>query len=88
MHDGPCQRFEGGFCGRMDGFRLFYAIGGCEAAEDLEPGANKKTKCDTHLEVEPVFLRFVDPEDFESFRKEGEIFVFKKRKKKKIPRDV
>lgn len=54
-------------------------MGGPEAAEDVEPSTNKQTECDTHLEAGP---------DFESFCRKGGIFVFKKRKKEKIPRDA
>ena len=41
-------------------------MGGSEAAEDVEPSANKQTKCDTHLEVKSDFLGFVNLKDFES----------------------
>jgi len=56
----------------MDVFGLLCATGGSEATEDVEPMANKKTKCDAHPEVKS---------DFEGFCREGRIFVFKKGKR-------
>jgi len=40
----------------MDVFELLCALGRSEAAEDVEPSANKQTTGDTHLEVKPGSL--------------------------------
>ena len=48
MHGGPCQRLKRSWRELMDVFGLLCATGGSEAAEDVEPMANKKTKCEAH----------------------------------------
>jgi len=72
--------------GWIDDFGLFFSISGSEAAEDVEPSANKQTECDTHLKARLDVLRFVNLNDFESFCKEGGVLFCEEKNKTKRPR--
>jgi len=51
----------------------------------LSPAQTNRLNVTLIWRLNRIFLRFVNPKDFESFCREGGIFVFKKRKKKKNP---
>ena len=71
LHDGPFRRLERSARRRRDDLGFLCPLGGSEAAEDVERGASKHAECDIHLELNWIFLRFTNVEDFVSFYKEG-----------------